>query len=108
MPLRIVSGGERCEWRTIQQDEAWPAEYSVSYLEHYLREKKYPKEYKSIVYPNVSHLTGMMPNREREGKLYRMLPLVGMMYKSFGKHKKECMSAFEQSEREIVKWLRET
>jgi hypothetical protein len=35
-----------------------------------------------------------------------MIPLVGMMYKSFGKHKKECMAAFEQSEKEIINWLR--
>lgn len=87
-------------------DEAWPAEYSVSYIEEYLRKKNYGKEYKSIIYPNVSHLTGMMPNKERERKLYRMIPLIGIMYKSFGKHKKECMAAFEQSEKEIIDWLR--
>lgn len=87
-------------------DEAWPAEYSVSYIEQYLRKKNYGKEYKSIIYPNVSHLTGMMPNKERERKLYRMIPLIGLMYKSFGKHKKECMAAFEQSEKEIIDWLR--
>lgn len=86
-------------------DEAWPAQYSVSYIEQYLREKSYSKEYKSIVYPDVSHLTGMMPSKERERKLYRLVPLIGMMYKSFGKHKKECMAAFEQSEREIINWL---
>ena len=38
-------------------------------------------------------------------KLYRLIPLIGIMYKSFGKHKKECMVAFEQSEREIINWL---
>ena len=88
-------------------DEAWPAEYSVSYIEQYLREKNYKKEYKSIIYPNVSHLTGMMPNKERERKLYRMIPLIGIMYRSFGKHKKECMDAFAKSEQEIVNWLME-
>ena len=86
-------------------DEAWPSDYSVSYIEKYLREKSYPKEYKSIIYPNVSHLTGMMPNKEREKKLYRMIPLIGIIYKSFGKHKKECMAAFELSEKEIINWL---
>lgn len=86
-------------------DEAWCAQYSVSYIEQYLKEKNYEKDYKSIIYPNVSHLTGMMPNKERERKLYRMIPLVGIMYKSFGKHKKECMAAFEQSEKEIIDWL---
>ena len=74
-------------------------------MEQYLRKKNYQKDYKSIIYPNVSHLTGMMPNKERERRLYRMIPLVGMMYKSFGKHKKECMAAFEQSEKEIINWL---
>lgn len=44
----------------------------------------------------------MIPNKERERKLYRMIPLIGIIYKSFGKHKEECMSAFEQSEKEIV------
>ena len=43
---------------------------------------------------------------KRGRRLYRMIPLVGMMYKSFGKHKKECMAAFEQSEKEIINWLR--
>ena len=86
-------------------DEAWPSEYSVSYMEKYLKEKNYGKDYKSIIFPNVSHLTGMMPNKERERKLYRMIPLIGMMYKSFGKHKKECMDAFAQSEKEIINWL---
>lgn len=86
-------------------DEAWPAEYSASYIEQYLREKNYEKEYKSIIYPNVSHITGMMPNKERERKLYRMIPLIGIMYKSFGKHKKKCMAALERSEKEIIDWL---
>ncbi len=61
-------------------DEAWPAEYSVLYIEQYLREKKYKKEYKSIIYPNVSHLTGMMPNKERERNLYRIVsPCLGFI-----------------------------
>ena len=47
----------------------------------------------------------MMPNKERERKLYRMIPLIGIMYKSFGKHKKECMAALERSEKEIINWL---
>ena len=28
-----------------------------------------------------------------------MIPLIGLMYKSFGKHKKECLAAFENSEK---------
>lgn len=86
-------------------DEAWPAEYSVRRLEAYLKEKQYKRKVKMIIYPNVSHLTGMMPNREREKKLYRILPLVGIMYKTFGKYKTACMQAFEQSEKEIISWL---
>lgn len=86
-------------------DESWPAELSVKYIEKELREKEYDKEYKIIIYPNVSHLTGMMPNWEREKKLYRMIPLIGLMYKSLGTHRKECMEAFSNAEREIIKWL---
>lgn len=51
------------------------------------------KEVRAVVYPNVSHLTGMMSNRELEKKLYRMVPVIGFLYKSFGKYKKECMKA---------------
>lgn len=83
-------------------DEAWPAEYSVNVLKSYLERKNYTHDFKAIVYPNVSHLTGMMPNKEREKKLYRLIPLIGFMYKSFGKHKKECMEAFAKSEEEII------
>lgn len=86
-------------------DEAWPAEYSVNVLKAYLERKNYTHDFKAIVYPNVSHLTGMMPNKEREKKLYRLIPLIGFMYKSFGKHKKECMEAFAKSEEEIINWL---
>lgn len=86
-------------------DEAWPAEYSVNAMKEYLQTKNYPYDVKAIVYPNVSHLTGMMPNRERERALYRMIPLVGIMYKSFGKHREECMAALAKSEQEIINWL---
>lgn len=86
-------------------DEAWPAGYSVNMLREYLERKNYPFDFKAIVYRDVSHLTGMMPSREREKKLYRVLPLIGFMYKSFGKHKKECMEAFAKSEEEIISWL---
>ena len=41
-------------------DEAWPAEYSVNAIRTYLENKYYEKEVRAIVYPNVSHLTGMM------------------------------------------------
>lgn len=88
-------------------DEAWPAEYSVHTMQEYLKRKKYGHEVKAIVYPNVSHLTGIMPNKDREKQLYRLLPLIGMLYKSFGKHKKDCMDALVKSENEIINWLNE-
>lgn len=88
------------------KDEAWPAEYSVKVLEQYLKDKNYQKDVKAIIYPCGSHLNGLMPNREREKKLYRMIPLIGFMYKSFGKHRKENMKYFEQSEKEIIEWIK--
>lgn len=86
-------------------DEAWPAEYSVNAIKAYLERKNYDHDVKAIIYKNVSHLTGMMPNKEREKMLYRMIPLIGMIYKSFGKHKEECITAFAKSEEEIMNWL---
>lgn len=47
----------------------------------------------------------MMSNRELEKKLYRMVPVIGFLYKSFGKYKKECMKVFEDLEKEIIGWL---
>ncbi|MBQ7783912.1 MAG: hypothetical protein IJ368_08080 [Oscillospiraceae bacterium] len=87
-------------------DEAWPAEYSVKALQKYLKDKKYQKDVKSIIYPHGSHLNGLMPNRNREKKLYRMIPLIGFMYKTFGRYRKENMKYFEQSEKEIIKWIK--
>lgn len=60
-----------------------------------------------VIYPHGSHLNGLMPNREREKKLYRMIPIIGLMYKTFGKYRKENMKYFEQSEKEIIDWIRE-
>ena len=51
----------------------------------------YHHDVKTIMYPHVSHLTGMMPNKEREKRLYRLIPLI--------------MDAFEKSESEIINWL---
>ena len=88
------------------EDEAWPAEYSVRKIEKQLKDCGYSKDVKSIVYPHGSHLNGLMPNRDREKKLYRMIPLIGLMYKTFGKYRKENLSYFEQSEKEIIDWIR--
>lgn len=87
-------------------DEAWPSDYSVNYLKAYLDKIGYNKDYKAVLYPNASHLIGMMPSKEREKWLYRMIPVIGLMYRSFGKHKKECMWALEESEKEIIKWIK--
>lgn len=87
------------------EDEAWDAEYSVRYIENKLKEANYDNDVKVIVYPHGSHLNGLMPNREREKKLYRMIPLIGLMYKTFGKYRKENLSYFGQSEKEIIDWI---
>lgn len=87
------------------EDEAWPAEHSVRTIEKDLKDKKYDKDVKVVVYPHGSHLNGLMPNKEREKKLYRMIPLIGLMYKTFGKYRRENLSYFEQSEKEIIKWI---
>ncbi len=88
-------------------DEAWPSDYSVMYLKKYLDEIGYDKEYKAVLYPDASHLIGMMPNKERNKWLYRMMPLIGFMYKSFGKHREECLKALEESEKEIIGWIKQ-
>ncbi|MCC8102414.1 MAG: hypothetical protein LIP11_09230 [Clostridiales bacterium] len=87
------------------KDEAWPSAYSVRKMEAYLTGVKYEKEVAAVIYKNVSHLTGMMPNREREKLLYRLLPFVGLMYKSFGKYQKECLAAIEDAEKTIIEWI---
>ena len=87
-------------------DEAWPSADSVRLLQTALREADYTWEVKTIVYPHGSHLAGLMPNREREKRLYRMIPLVGLMYRTFGKYRKENMDYFEQSERAIIEWVK--
>lgn len=87
-------------------DEAWPSDYSVKYMKEHLDNVGYEKEYKAVLYPNASHLIGMMPNKEKNKWLYRMIPLIGLMYKSFAAHREECLSALEESEKEIVKWIK--
>lgn len=88
------------------EDECWPAELSVRILKENLEKIGYEKDIKVVVYPHGSHLNGLMPNREREKKLYRMIPLIGLMYKTFGKYRKENLSYFEKSEKEIIDWIR--
>lgn len=87
-------------------DEAWPSDYSVQYMKEKLDGVDYAKEYKAIIYPNASHLLGMMPNKERNKWLYRMIPVIGLMYRSLWKHKAECLRALDESEKEIIKWIK--
>ena len=103
--LHVENTSARVLFIAGDEDEAWPAEYSVRTIEKDLKEKKYTKDVKVIVYPHGSHLNGLMPNKEREKKLYRMIPLIGFMYKTFGKYRRENLTYFEQSEKEIIEWL---
>ena len=89
-----------------KEDECWPAEQSVKILKKNFEDIGYERDVKAVIYAHGSHLNGLMPNREREKKLYRMIPLIGLMYKTFGKYKKENLSYFEESEREIIHWIK--
>ena len=104
--LQVEQSGARVLLIAGHEDEAWPAEYSVRMLEKNLKDAGYEKDVKVIVYPHGSHLNGLMPNRVREKKLYRMIPLIGLMYKTFGKYRKENLRYFEESEKEIIDWIR--
>lgn len=100
---------EKCNSRILllagTGDEMWPSDYSVKYLEKSLQEHNYSKDYKAVLYPGASHLLGVMPSRERNPLLYKMIPLVGLMYRSLLENRTACMNALEQSEREIVEWI---
>lgn len=34
-----------------------------------------------------------------------MIPLIGLMYKTLGKYRKENMEYFEKAEREVINWI---
>lgn len=87
-------------------DEAWPSDYSVNYLKDYLDKIGYDRDYKAVLYPNASHIIGVMPNKKREKWLYRIIPVIGLMYKSLNSHRKECMYALERSEKETINWIK--
>ena len=101
---------ERTDARVLliagQEDEAWPAELSVREIERQFMDSGYQKDVKVVLFPHGSHLSGLMPNREREKKLYRMIPLIGLMYKTFGKYRKENLEYFAQAEKEIIDWVK--
>lgn len=88
------------------EDECWPAEESVRLLRGNLESVGYERNVKVVIYPHGSHLNGLMPNRQREKRLYRMIPFIGIMYKTFGKYRRENLSYFEKSEKEIIDWIR--
>ena len=106
--LEVEKTGARVLLIAGREDEAWPAELSVRTIEHQLKESGYKKEVKTLIFPHGSHLCGLMPNREREKKLYRMIPLVGPMYKTFGRYRKENLRYFAESEKEIINWVKES
>lgn len=88
------------------EDEAWYSEYSAGQLKKYLEECGYPKEVKTMIFPHGSHLSGLMPNMDREKKLRRMIPLIGLMYRTFGKYRKENMGYLAQSEKAVIDWVK--
>ena len=104
--LHPENSGARVLMIAGAMDEAWPSVDSVRLLQAALLEADYFKEVKTVVFPHGSHLTGLMPNREREKRLYRMIPLVGLMYRTFGKYRKENMDYFSQSEKAILDWVK--
>ena len=87
-------------------DECWYAEYSVKRLAARLKAKGFGRQVKTLIYPHGSHLNGLLPSREREKKLYRMIPFIGLMYRSFGKYRRENMEYCRRSEEEIIAWIK--
>ena len=87
-------------------DECWYAGYSVKRLSARLKRKGFCRQVKTVVFPHGSHLNGLMPNRQRERKLYRMIPLIGLFYRTFGRYRKENMEYFARAEKEIVAWVK--
>lgn len=86
-------------------DEMWPSKYSACYLKQKLDQAGCHDRYKLLVYPNASHLLGVMPDREKNKWIYRMIPIIGIFYKSLGLHRKEAIDALVQSEKEIMNWI---
>ena len=104
--LEVEKTGARVLLIAGQEDEAWPAELSVRESERQLKDSGYQKAVKVVIFPHGSHLSGLMPNREREKRVYRMIPLIGLMYKTFGKYRKENLGYFAESEKEIIDWVK--
>ena len=88
------------------EDEDWNSAYSVGMIEERLKKVGYEHEVKTVIFPHGSHLCGLLPDPEREKGLYRMMPLIGLMYKTFGKYRKENLGYFERAEKEIIEWVK--
>ena len=86
-----------------QKHQAVPHKVTGIWVAYY---SGYQKDVKVVIFPHGSHLSGLMPNREREKRLYRMIPLIGLMYKTFGKYRKENLGYFAESEKEIIDWVK--
>ena len=104
--LEVDKTGARVLMIAGEEDEAWPAAYSVETIAKDLKDKNYDKDVRIIRFPHGSHICGLMPNRDREKKLYRMIPLIGVMYRTFGKYRKENLEYLTQSEKEIINMIR--
>lgn len=103
--LRPEKSGARILMIAGHEDEAWNAEYSVRLLKKRLEKHGYKNDVKTVVFPHGSHLCGLMPNKDRERKLYLMIPLIGLMYRTFGKYRKKSLAYVERSEKEIIEWI---
>ena len=88
------------------EDECWDADGSVQKLLQTLKAQHYPKHVRVLRFRHGSHLSGLMPNRTREKRLYRLAPLIGLFYRTFGRYRKENMAYFARAEREIIDWIR--
>ena len=89
------------------EDEDWDSAYSVRKIEEQLKKVGYGHDVKLIIFPHGSHLCGLLPNTEREKRLYRMMPFIGIMYKTFGKYRKENLEYFARAEKEIIEWVKQ-
>lgn len=89
-----------------EMDESWPAAYSVRKLEKQMKDAGYDRPYRTILNPHGSHLCGMKPDRKKHPWLYRLIPLIGLAYRTFGKYPQENIQYMEQAEKEILSWIK--
>jgi dienelactone hydrolase len=85
-----------------EDDESWPAAYSVRYMEKRLKDNNYTYKYKSLIYKNASHLLGITPNLKKHFIVKLMLPIG---FSNERRHRKDCFEARSNSQQEIINWL---